>query len=454
MVEPSWLLYSSGVSGHDATAAPVEGSPPPPWEVARDLRWRAVRGIVLDPIAMLGTTIAAWALWRTEVVGTAAALLLLAALATRLGDDLLFRRPDGDLLRVQPLGPSGFLKVRRAELGWWLHPARLLVAAAALSDGPLTAVAAWLAGGFAAPLGLWLALALRRLGPRGPLLAWLPAAAALATTVPGGWPIAVGFAAVAGLAGVTLEGAYGARFDQLASDAVTAPRRGRRHTWRLLEALMAGLPRPVRSRLVRDAVLTLRGQDGQGLILLLLSPLSCMVLVDELASLPNRAALTWRVLTAAALGGAAVAYAVGPGIHRLRVSAMAWERVTPHPGRRAMAAAMFWGLGLALVHGAATLATVGLVQDGRFAADVPGLVLPVLGLQTAMAHYVVAFTFSGQAGRRIAGEGTLVLSLPVVAIAVAVAGLLMPPVILAYFVVTAGMVAAGAARYDRVEVTW
>lgn len=119
-----------------------------------------------------------------------------------------------------------------------------------------------------------------------------------------------------------------------------------------------------------------------------------------------------------------------------------------------MASSLIWGLGLALLHGGATLVTLALAQGGRFAADVPGLVLPVLGLELAMAHYVVAYTMGATRGRRVAGEGTIVLALPIVAVGVALASVFHPALVLLYFLITAGMFAAGVRRYERVEVTW
>lgn len=451
MVSAARTLYSSGVESTSIVEPTAE-----PWTVARDMRWKAVRGLVVDPIALLGTAVCAWALVRTGAVGTVAALLALTALATTLADDLLFGRPDGDLLRVQPLGPSGYLRVRAAELGWWMKLPALLAAAAAVGvagagAGAAALVAAWLVP----PLGLRLALALRAtFGRHGTLLVWLPAAVALAAPLPHEAWTAAPFAAAGLLAKVGLERAFGARFDRLASDAATAPRRRWAIAWPLMSALAAPLPAPLRARVVRDVTLLVRGRDPQGLVLLALSPLSCLLLRDELATLPMRAAMPWRVLTCAALGGAAVAYAVGPGLHRVRIGAMAWERVAPKPGRRAVAGALAYALPLALLHGGATLATLALVQDGRFAPDVGGLALPVLGLEASLAWFVVAFVLGAQSGRRILGEGTLTLALPVVGVGVAIAGVLMPALVPAFFILTAPMLATAARRFERVEVTW
>lgn len=451
MVRVASLLYSSGMADI-----------PPPWEAARDLRWRAVRDVVLDPIAMLGTVVVAWALVRSGAVGPEAAVLLYAAFAIRTGDELLFVRPDGELLRVHPLGPTGFLKVRRAELGWWLHPPRVLLAACVGAGyGFWFGVAAWALGGYGRSFGIWLAIHSRRLLRRHGGAVWLPGAAATVLHHVEGVPeslrlyAATVVIALATLAPWAVETSYIVHFDRLVSDAATAPRSRTRLLWPALRALtLPVIDRGVRSRLVRDAVLTLRLQDPQGAILLLLAPLSCLLLVGELETLPTPAAMPWRTLTCAALGGAAVAYGTGPGIHRLRMASMPWERTSPQPGRRALTSALVWALGLATVHGLATLATVALAQDGRFADQATALALPVLGLEWAMAHFVVVQVFANQRGKRILGEGTLVLSLPIVAIAVAVAGVLMPALIPAYFLVTAGMTAQAAARYDAVEVTW
>ncbi len=460
---------------------------PSPVDTARDLRWRAVRDIVLDPIAILGTAVVAWALVRTGVAGTLTGLLALTAIATRTADDLLFRRPDGDLLRVHPLGDEGFGAVRQAELGWWMHPVRILAAACAWSAaGPWVAALTWYVGAMAPRLGMRLALAGRRvLGARFGVWIWIPAAVSLAAdvfgagAVPGtgasaaaaadgvgagsgfggaawsAWAVPLAFWGLAAVSGVGLRRAFVEQFPQLASDAATAPRARGRRAWQVLYA--GTLPfvwESHRVRLVRDALLTFRGQDPQGLILLTLAPLSCLVLVGELEALPSAAALTWRTLTCAALGGAAVAYAVGPGLHRLRIGTMAWERTAPSPGAGALTSALWWGMGLALLHGCATLATVMFAHDQRYLHEASALALPVLGLEAAMAHHVVTQTFATQSGRRILGEGTLVLSLPVVAVVVALAGLFVPPLVLAYFVITAGLTAAAAKRYEAVEVTW
>lgn len=449
------VSMAAGIASSVASQTPsIEATAP--WEVARDLQWRVARELLLDPLTWVGVLVAGWALHRTGVLGTEAALLALMGLATLQADELLFRRRHGDLLRTMPLGEFGFLRVCRAELGWWLHPARILVAAAASSDGgPAVAVTVWLGAAFAPTLGLRLAIALRRgFGARGRLVVLLPAVVAVFAPLPWTWQPLLVFVALGLLAGRDLKAAFRRDFPRLASDACTAPSARPGATWRGLSALARLLPVAVRARVVRDLVLLLRGRDVQGAILLLLSPLSCLLLVDELASMPSRASLPWRVLTCAALGGGAVAWAVGPGIHRLRNVVMSWERVAPHPGSRAMTGSLVYGLGLAVLHGGATLLTLALVQGGRFAEDVPMMALPVLGLEVAMAHYVVAYTMGATRGRRVAGEGTIVLALPVVAVAVALASVFHPALVLVYFVITAGMFAAGVRRYERVEVTW
>jgi len=293
------------------------------------------------------------------------------------------------------------------------------------------------------------------LGPRAlPGLLLLPLAAALAP-LPWTWEPVVAFAVLAGLARLGLRTTFVRKHDLLASRAATAPPRRRRPTWRILYGLTLPLVLVrVRTRVVRDLVLLFRGCDAQGALLLLLSPLSCLVLLDELATLPSRAALPWRVLTSTALGAAAVAYAVGPGIHRVRIRALAWERTCPNAGPWAMRSALAYGLGFATLHCAVVLATLARADSGRFAAELPGLVLPVLVLGTAMAHYVVVFTLASARGRRILGEGTLVLSLPFVALGVALLGILWPLASPLYFVVMLPWLARSAQHWDAAEVSW
>ena len=447
-------MLSPHLESPPAGPSPKEdGTAPVPWEVALALRWRVARELLLDPIAWLGTLAAGWAIGRLGGLSAGSGLLLLLGGATLLADRLLFTSRETELLRTQPLGSTGLLQVRRAELGWLLQPLRVVLLLAVVGrDGWLVGAATWAAAGFLPGMAQRLAMALRvRYGTRGAGAMLIPALLGLLQPIPGGWETALLVGAVAAFLGRGPGSAT--RFEQLASEAQTASPRARGRCWRTLEALLP-LPAPLRSRLVRDLVLLLGGRDLRGATLLLLAPLSCLLLRDELSSLSSPNLLEWRTLTCAALGGAALAYAVGPGIHLLRNEVMAWERTAPYPGRRALSSALLYALGFVLLHGAAILATVALSEQGRFAGEVPSLLVPVLGLEAAMAHYVVVFTMGASAGRRVLGEGTLVLALPVVAIGVAVAVWFSPWLALLYFVFTTGLVAKGIQRYDRVEVQW
>jgi hypothetical protein len=452
-----------------------------PFDVARDLRWRMVRGPLLDPIAMIGTVAAAWAAWRLgglhtapdtlgtqpgapEVLGPLLAPVVavggLLAVAAVLADDLLFRRPENVLLRAQPLPRADLARLRELEVGWWTNPLRLVGAGFVYAAaGALPAATLLLPGVPAAAVGL--ALLARRLGPRSPLfLALLAAPAAAAwfafgdapSPLPAWAPVAVGVAAHGALLalGAALRPRFVADYDALASTAATAPPRRRSGGWRRLERLLP-LPAPLLARLLRDLAQLLRGRDLRAAGLFALAPLSVVTLATTTVQ-PNE--IRWAALTAAALGGAAVAYAVGPGVHLLRNRAMSWERLAPRPGRRALAAALLWAAIPALAHGALVLGACALSSDGLHRAALPSMIVPVLGLELAMAHYVVAWTQATTLGRRVAGEGTLVFSLPVVALIVALAGRIAPPTVLLYFVVSAPMLAQAARRYDAVEVTW
>jgi hypothetical protein len=178
------------------------------------------------------------------------------------------------------------------------------------------------------------------------------------------------------------------------------------------------------------------------------------LLVGQLEDLNRPESLLWWTLEAAALGGAAVAWAVGPAVHTLRNSAMAWERVAPMPGKRNAQAAMIYGIAFATVHSALVLLTVAVVQDGHFAPQVPSLILPVLALEVAMAHYAVAFSMAWTLGKRIAGEPNLVLSMPFLAAGLALVAIFQPLLLPVYFVVSFPFASRGPARYDSVEVTW
>jgi hypothetical protein len=410
---------------HDPQLGPNPALPNPgpqkqAWEVARALRWSIARGFLLDPILWLGTLAVGWALGRM----TSLPLWLLAgsmlAVATYLADSLLFRSRDTELLRSQPLGADGLLRVRQAELGWILQPLRavlLLVLAARCGWG--IAGGAWFLTHFLPGPLVRIAIFLRLRGR---------SISALVTLRP-------------------------RDFEDLSSAAVAASPRERGRLWRVLQHLLP-LPRRLRSRVIRDLILLLRGQEARGAFLLLLSPLSFLLLRDELAVLKRPELLTWRTLTCAALGAAAVAYAVGPGIHLLRNRVLVWERLNPNPGRHALRAALIYGLGFALLHSAGTLLTVQFAAGGRFASHVPGLIAPVLILELAMAHFVVLFTMGASSGRKVHGEGTLVLALPIVAVGVAIAAWFSPALAVLYFVVTGGMAAQASARYEQVEVSW
>jgi uncharacterized membrane protein YecN with MAPEG domain len=243
------------------------------------------------------------------------------------------------------------------------------------------------------------------------------------------------------------------QFEFLASEAVSASPRRRGALWNLLARVLP-LPRRIRSRVVRDLILLLRGQDLRGAFLIAASPASYLVLRDELAVLRRPELVGWRTLTCAALGGAAVAYAVGPGIHLVRNQVMSWERVSRQAGRSALRGALAYALGFAALHSVGTLITVALSANGRFADHVPGLIAPVFILELAMAHFVVVFTMGASSGRKVHGEGTLVLALPIVAVGVAIFAWFSPWIAALYFLVTGGMAAQAVLRYEKVEVSW
>jgi hypothetical protein len=388
--------------------------------VARDLRWSIARGLLLDPILWLGTLALGWALAQLGGLPLGWGLLAFLAIATLIADSLLFASKDNELLRTQPLGRDGLLRVRRAELGWLLQPLRIvLLLAVAGRTGWGLAAGAWLATHFFPAPALRLAIFLR-------------------------------------LRGRSLRALISLRpedFERLASEAQTEPPAERgRLSWFLHRALP--LPPRIRSRLVRDTLLLVRGQDLRGAFLIALSPLSFLLLRDELAVLKRTELLEWRTLTCAALGGAAIAYAVGPGIHLVRAHVLSWERVSRGAGRNALIAALIYALSFALLHGLGTLATVHLAEGGRFASHVPELIAPVLILELAMAHFVVLFTMGASSGRKVHGEGTLVLALPIVAVAVAIAAWFSPGWAILYFAVTGGMAAQAVDRYEQVEVSW
>ncbi len=445
-----------------------------PTDVAIALRWRLVRDVLLDPFVWVGGVLigvvaarAGAGLEGPSLAATAplAASLVGLSVALMSADALLFGTAENELLRTQPLGPRGLLEVRRRELGWWMHAPALLGAAFALgAAGPVSAAVAWIAVRFGIDAGLQGALLLR--GPSAPRRT---TAAAIAST-----GVGVGLLFLSpptgslppkilpflGAAPVVLLGLLGrgalnrswdARYERLASAALAAPSRPRARLGRVLARFLP-LPAPLRARVSRDLILLLRGRDGRGALLLGLSFLSVGMI--DLDPTPTSGQLLWRALSAAALGGGAIAYAVGPGVHRLRIEVLPWIRTAPHAGRRGVIAGLLWGGALATVHSGWVLLWIALARDGWFVSDLPSLVGPVLGLELAMAHFAVLFTLSRAAGRKVIGEGMLIFALPVVAIVIALVGVLAPWAIPVYFLVTAGMLGQASRRIDTIEVTW
>lgn len=443
-------------------------------QAAVALRWKLASSALLDPFSLVGAVAAAWACHRAGAAWVAGdafraaalgplVLVGLTLLASALASGLLYDRRENDLLRSLPLGPAGFLRLCQQELHWWTVVPRLLGAAAVWGGADATAAAVVFLGGWGATrAGLATSLLLRargrRLGVRGAAVLLVGVGAGLRLTVGPELPIAAW--AVAAIPAGALAGSASlprSLWPRLGavrlSEAVNRPRRAG-FAWAGLLDRVAPLPGPLRARLLRDLLLLIRGRDVRAALLLALSPLACLYLVDELGRSGSAQALTWRVLSAAALGGAAVAYAGGPAVHLLRARALAWERGAERPGRRHLTGAMLWSLGFATLHGLLILATVAFAQGGARAGLVPSLILPVLGLELAMAHFVVAFVAGATDGRRIAGEGTIALMLPVVALGVALVGLLAAWALPLYFVVTANMVGQGARRIDTMEVSW
>ncbi|GEM_PF-2009139 len=451
-----------------------------PVDIAVDLRRRVARDALLDPFGWVGLAVVALVLHGLAAdaavdAGRAAAVVFatLAVLCTvshRTADFLLFGTPENDFLRTQPLGPRGLLRVREAELGWWSMPPRILAAACGFGAAGLPgAVAVFVAGTVLDRAALRAAVVLRdRLAGSAPRAGGLPAAvgAGAIVLVPPGLAlppeVAVPFAAVAVCAvaavlgfgvGRGLDGTFDLRYARAASVADRAERLALPRLWRVLERLVP-LPAPIRARWTRDVVLLARGWDGRALFLLLLSPLAGVFLAGELQGHLRPEAFLWRVLQATALGGAAVAYAAGPGVHVLRNAAMVWERTAPRPGARASLAAHAYAGAFALLHGGIILAVAAWADGGRHLGMLATVAPAVLALELAMAHYTVAYAMTRTVGRRIAGEATLAFALPVVAVAVAGASLVHPLLGLVYFAGTAGMYARGVDRYDGVEVTW
>jgi len=482
------LLYSSSVfhgslgavvAADAVAAAPVDVATAPV-DVAIELRRRVARDALLDPFGWVGLAVVALVLHgmvadaavdpgRTAAVAVAV-LGVLATVSHRTADFLLFGMQENDFLRTQPLGPRGLLRVRAAELGWWSMPTRLLAAACGFGlAGAVGAGALFVAGTALDRAALRAAIALRdRFGAGAPRIGGAGAAAAVVAllAVPTGLALppgasattlVLGVAAAVGglglLGGRGVDAPFDARYARAASAASSVGRLALRRVWPVLDRLVP-LPAPIRARWLRDVALLLRGWDGRGLFLLALSPLAGVVLAGELQGHLRPEALLWRVLQAAALGGAAVAYAVGPGVHVLRNRAMVWERTAPRPGRRATISAHAYAATFALLHAGTILATAALADGGRHGGAVLGVAPAVLALELAMAHYTVAYALTRTAGRRVAGETTLAFALPVVAVAVAGVSLVHPFLGLVYFAGTAGMYARGVDRYEAVEVTW
>ncbi len=452
------------------------------WKVAATLRWKIVRGVLLDPISWLLIGVSSWAMHRfsedLSLTGTwGASLIVLATLSAAVvfaivyGDRLLFSESDNDFLRAQPLGDLGFYRLRSVELSWWLRPPAILAAAAGLgaSGWPLALLCA-VAVGALAPLGLGLSLSLR--GPLARarhliLLAFLllPAVAlylfGAQSLPPGAAQIEAWLPATSALLLVVIAltarslapSIFQSHFAEFASHAAVRDHRTRGRLWGTLMACLP-LPLAVRARLSRDLVLLLRGWDARGALLLLLSPLSCLYLLEVLSGSMREAALLWRVLESAALGAAAIAYAVGPNIHVLRAGAMSWSRSAPRPGQNELRSALLYAGLFATIHSALTLLTVATVRDGRFSEELGALVFPVLALELFMVHFSVVFSMAESLGRRVAGEGALVLALACVGAGLAVVAILYPAALPLYLLLTLGLSSRAKERYEALEVTW
>jgi hypothetical protein len=477
VVAEARLLYSRPMD-----AQPHGNNTQAPWEVATTLRWKIVRGVLLDPISWLLLAVSAWAIHEfshnlSQSGGWGGSLIILAALsgclvfAVTYGDRLLFRESDNDFLRTQPLGDLGFYRLRSEELGWWLRPPALLAAAAGLGvSGWWLALLCAATVAALAPLGLYLALRARRIPGRlrSLILVSVLAAPTLAVYLLADLPLGPSFAPAetwlaAAPACLLLAAAIAGRsaapslfrtlFATTASQAAVRDQREMGRLWRIFITFLP-LPMGVRSRLTRDLVLLLRGWDTRGSLLLLLSPLSCLYLGDVLSGSMREAALLWRVLESAALGAAAIAYAVGPNIHVLRAEAMSWSRCSPQPGRNELHSALLYAAGFATLHGALILLTVATVRDGRFLAQLPELVLPVLALELFMVHFSVVFSMAESLGRRVAGEGALILALACLAAGLAVVAVIYPVALPLYLLVTLGLSSRARERYESLEVTW
>lgn len=445
---------------------------PTPVDVARALRWRVARNVLLDPFAWVGGVLLTLVLVRVggwleprfgALAVVAAAPLLTLGVGIGLADTLLFRSAENDLLRVQPLGRHGLLEVRKTELGWWLSAPALFGAAIGYgAAGLLGSITTFAAARFFVASSASSALLGRRLAGRGgavlgTVLVALSAGGLLAAGRQFGadslpvWAGAV-VPAVLGLAlSVPLRKLWTRYYEPLASEAASAPSTDRLPIWALLSRL-SPLPATWTGRLLRDATLLFRGVDARGAVLLLLSPAA--VLSIQLDPTPTSGQLLWQALSAAALGGGAIAYAVGPGVHRLRVLVLPWARVAPEPGRRALAAGLLWGFLWTTLHAGLLLAVIATARDGWFLSEIARLALPVLALEWSMAHFSVVFTLSRALGQTVNGEGMLAVALPAVAVGVALAAVLFPAAILLYPLATLGMTAQARHRLDQVEVTW
>jgi len=95
-----------------------------------------------------------------------------------------------------------------------------------------------------------------------------------------------------------------------------------------------------------------------------------------------------------------------------------------------------------------------MVRGGRFLAEVPDLILPVLALELFMVHFSVVFSMAESLGRRVAGEGALILALACLAAGLAVVAVIYPVALPLYLLVTLGLSSRARERYESLEVTW
>jgi len=437
-----------------------------------------VREVLLDPIALLVLAGCCWAASGVASHGAeagsagpavvaATAIILLVIATVTIADALLFDLSENTLLRTLPLGESGFLELRRAELAWWLWPLAALAASVAGSAaGTSGTIAIILTAIGCLDLAPLIAMHLRRaVGPRRRMVLTSAAVGTIvAAALCSNHAAEAGATTLAPALGLLLFG--GGRWvgrsrartflrlhPHTASQVASRGSRANGITWSLWSRFV-WLPSTLKARVLRDIVLLGRGWDLRGAALLALSPLSCLYLEGSLATVPNEAALSWRVLQSTALGSAVIAYAVGPGIYVLRSRAMSWERIAPTPGRNAALSSLCYGFLFATLHGALTLSVVAWSHDGSHDHAVVSLILPVLALEYSMVHFAALFSLSNGIGRRVSGEVMIVPSLVLVAIVLAGVSMLWTWAAPLYFVVTAGMVGQAIAAYERVEVTW